>query len=55
MNAIRSADRVPQLAGAEFGAAIAGIIDFYRAGKVDDSLQHFITDLREAFTLLTVE
>jgi len=52
IKAIKSTGLVPQLGGAEFGAAIATEMDFYKAGRADPSLGHFIQDMRDAFVRL---
>jgi hypothetical protein len=45
-NALASANHVVTLGGIEFASEIVGAMDFFRAGKNEPSLKHFIGDLR---------
>lgn len=49
---VRDAGHVPQLGGLEFAQEIADSIDYYRAGKADTSLKHFLDDLTQGIKSL---
>jgi hypothetical protein len=46
VNALRAAGHPVSLGGAEFAAEIVAEMDFFRAGKNEPSLKHFIDELR---------
>ncbi len=48
--AIRRGGHPPTLGGIEFANELVGEMNFYRAGKNEPSLQHFIDDFRQAIT-----
>lgn len=47
-DAFRDADIIPQLGGAEYAREIVSQMDFFRAGKEDAALKHFLDELRMA-------
>jgi hypothetical protein len=47
--AVRKTGRAPTLGGIEFADELAGQMDYFRAGKTDPAIKHFVEDLRAKF------
>jgi hypothetical protein len=52
--AVEDAGHPPTLGGIEFAREIVDVLDYFRAGKADQSLKHFLEGIRGQFKTVTL-